>query len=506
MQEKLSPQVKALAIVGVSATLGWLFNILLFGKMFGIGFPLFIGFIIIGLISLAAYFKKIIDKRVAWLFIPLVVFSLMIAVRTSFFLTFLNLLVCLVILLAIAATSFKQNLTLFRIGDYVKLALLPFRWIAPFIQTIADLATIRSSDKHRETLQRTMKGLILTVPVVAVFILLLSSADLVFQRYLANFITIQPETLARLMNSVIVAVCFAGAYAFIFRASKTDVKLMSEHSRFFSLGSIESSMLLGSLSLLFAIFILVQFTYLFGGEQTVLAQGFTYADYARRGFFGLVEVAALALFLLIAVEAFVVKLDKSHVKSFKWLSTTLVVEVLFIMGSAVKRLALYESAYGFSIARLYAHIFIILLAVIFGLLLYKIHKDVREETFAFRSFVTALLFLAIMNGINPDAFIARQNIDRYATTKQLDVQYLTQLSDDALPETIKVLDIQDEQLRGTFASLLYQNNINRFIASRQSWQSLNFSNFQANKLLQSVAKKLEPYKDFVKPDTTQGLD
>jgi hypothetical protein len=504
-QGKLSPQAKVLAIVGVSAALGWLFDVLLFGKMFGIGFPLYVSLIIIGLISLATYFRKTFDKQVTWLFISLLAFSLMIAVRTSFFLTFLNLLACLLILLIITATSFKQNLIHFRLADYAKLTLLPFRWVDPFFRTFAELATIRSSDKHRETAQRILKGLMLTVPVIAVFILLLSSADLVFQRYLSNFITLQPETLARLMNSTVVAVLFMGAYAYIFYSSQNEAARKSEHSRGFSLGSIESSMLLGSLSLLFAIFILVQFAYLFGGVETVLAQGFTYADYARRGFFELVETSALALFLLIAVEAFVIKLDKSHLKSFRWLSSTLVLEVLLIMGSAIKRLALYESAYGFSIARLYAHVIIFFLAAIFGLLLYKIHKDAREETFAFRSFITALLFLGIMNGINPDAFIARQNINRYVKTNQLDVVYLTQLSDDALPETMKVLDIKDEQLRGLFASTTYRNQVGRIEAKYQDWQSLNFSSTKADRLLQSQMKELEQYKDFITPESTPAL-
>ncbi len=46
-------------------------------------------------------------------------------------------------------------------------------------------------------------------------------------------------------------------------------------------------MLLGSINLLFAVFISVQFAYLFGGERNIAAQGFTFAEYAHRGFFEL---------------------------------------------------------------------------------------------------------------------------------------------------------------------------------------------------------------------------
>ena len=42
-------------------------------------------------------------------------------------------------------------------------------------------------------------------------------------------------------------------------------------------------------------------------------------------------------------------------------------------------------------------------------------------------------FFATLNLLPPDAFIARKNPDRFAATGQLDVRYLTWLSDDATP-------------------------------------------------------------------------
>src|SRR5262249_1725279 len=66
------------------------------------------------------------------------------------------------------------------------------------------------------------------------------------------------------------------------------------------LGSIEIGIVLGLVDLLFLSFVLVQLGYLFGGAATVLTErGPTYAEYARRGFFELVTVAALALGLLL---------------------------------------------------------------------------------------------------------------------------------------------------------------------------------------------------------------
>jgi len=125
-------------------------------------------------------------------------------------------------------------------------------------------------------------------------------------------------------------------------------------------------------------FILFQLTYLFGGKANISLQGFTYAEYARRGFFELITVAAISLLLLLGVEKYVVKKEATHFGEFKILGTALVIQVGLIMASALRRLSLYEQAYGFTVLRLYSHVFIIFLAVVFGFLLYKIHKIRRR--------------------------------------------------------------------------------------------------------------------------------
>ena len=171
-------------------------------------------------------------------------------------------------------------------------------------------------------------------------------------------------------------------------------------------------------------------------------------------------------------------------------------QVILIMASALTRLSLYEEAYGFTTLRLYSHAFIILLAVIFCLLLYKIYKDKRENTFAFRVFISIILFLTIMNFLNPDAFIARRNIERFAITGKLDIYYLSRLSSDAIPDTIKVLNISNEDLRKGFARELYLRANNGDSVYFSKWQSLNISRMKADRILNSKMSEIEQYKDY----------
>jgi len=49
----------------------------------------------------------------------------------------------------------------------------------------------------------------------------------------------------------------------------------------------ESTIIFASLIVLFGAFVLVQVRYFFGGGANISAEGYTYAEYARRGFLSL---------------------------------------------------------------------------------------------------------------------------------------------------------------------------------------------------------------------------
>jgi hypothetical protein len=487
-----NPLAKAGLIAGVSLVLGALFDYFFYEKIPGLALPLYVILIVAGLFALAHIFKKRINKEVFWLLLPLFFFSAMIFVRSSDLLSLLNAAASFLLLLVIAEISFGKKIKNFWLADYVKIFFLLFKFIRPLFQTLSDFFVPREFNKNRKTLSQIIKGAILAIPVLCVFLLLFSSADLIFQKYLSSFIAFNvEETVVQAILILIITLLLIGAFAYIFR--KIEDRTVVPKDKIYSLGHIENSILLGSVNTLFLVFILVQLTYLFGGESNISAQGFTYADYARRGFFELIAVAVTALLLLLATEKYIAKKEAGHALGFKILSTALVVQTVVIMVSALTRLALYEEAYGFTTQRLYSHTFIFLLAAIFGLLLFKIYRDKKENAFALRAFIAIILFLVGMNLLNPDAFIARQNIARFATTGQLDVYYLSHLSDDALLDTIKILNIANDDLRKSFAQNLYQRaQPSPDAALLSGWQPLNLSRLRAKKILDANIKGLEP--------------
>ena len=73
---------------------------------------------------------------------------------------------------------------------------------------------------------------------------------------------------------------------------------------------------------------------------------------------------------------------------------------------------------------------------------------------------------------------------------------MNHLSDDAIPDTIKVLSVSNEDLRKSFARELYWRVQNSDSPYFSKWQSLNISRMRAKKMLNSKIRELELYKDY----------
>lgn len=350
--------------------------------------------------------------------------------------------------------------------------------------------------KDRDRTSQIIRGILLAAPVLFLFILLLSSADLVFHKYASKLIDIRitGESVFRTILVLSATAAFIGTFTYLFikPARIGDTEPVNPDRQ--SLGLIEGAILLGSVNALFLSFILVQVTYLFGGRRNIAVEGVTYAQYARRGFFELIAVAAISFLLIWLTEKYIFRRGEKHALSFTLLSGALIVQVIVIMISAFKRLALYEGAYGYTVLRFYSHVFIIWLAVVFLLLLVKILTNEEENFFALRMFTSGLIFLAFLNFFNPDAFIARQNISRYKETGKLDAWYLSRLSADAVPETIKILDLKDQDLGRDFAAGAYWQWQNE-LKPTGDWQSTNLSRRHAYRLLSRHAAFLRENKD-----------
>ncbi|MDN3239464.1 DUF4153 domain-containing protein [Glycomyces tritici] len=188
---------------------------------------------------------------------------------------------------------------------------------------------------------------------------------------------------------------------------------------------------LGALNLLFIAFIAVQLRVFFGGEAYVMeTNGLTFAEYARKGFWQLSFVAALAL-VVIAVAAW---LAPKRAKADRWVARillgTLCVLSMVVIASALYRMSTYAETFGLTRMRVWIFTVEIWLAVLFALVIVSCWK-LRATWLPRAALASGALALLGMAAANPDALIARYNIEH---DRLLDIDYLSGLSDDAVPE------------------------------------------------------------------------
>ena len=287
-----------------------------------------------------------------------------------------------------------------------------------------------------------VRGLLIAIPVVAVLAALLSSADLVFADRLKSLLTFfdlekLPQYVFRLIYILVLTFLFAGVYLHALLPQKPTARPDTSQPVVKPfLGWTETVIVLSAVVLLFAFFVVLQFQYLFGGQANITAAGYTYSEYARRGFSELVAVAVLSLLLTLTLGSVARRDSPGQRTAFTVLTAALLALVLVILGSALQRLLLYEQAYGFTRLRTYTLIFIPWLAL---LLLAAIGLEVSQRS---RRFGLALLiaiagFGLTVGALNVDGFIARQNIERGLRGEEFDRVYLSELSTDAVPVMMK---------------------------------------------------------------------
>ena len=232
---------------------------------------------------------------------------------------------------------------------------------------------------------------------------------------------------------------------------------------------------LALLAVLFAVFVAVQIAVLFGGHEHVLrTAGLTYAEYARQGFWQLLAVAGLTLTVVGGAAVFAAKPHRAHRLLLRVLLGILCALTIVVLVSALRRLWLYEEAYGLTRLRLLAEAIAVWLGAFFALLLAaglvaRLRRRLAPVTIA----GTAVALLAV-SLLDPDGLIAERNVERWRDTGRLDLDYLRTLSADAAPELASL----PPSLRG-FA-LEPQRTA---LAEDEPWSSFNLSRSRARDLL-----------------------
>ena len=271
-----------------------------------------------------------------------------------------------------------------------------------------------------------VRGLVVAVPTILVLGALLKSGDPVF----ASFVSVHINGADLLAHPILIALGAWGAGGCLRLASVTSPAAPS--GRRVRLGTTEALVVLAGVDCLFALFAVAQLVAVTGGADHVLrTTGLTYADYARSGYFQLLWVAGLTLALLVTLDTIVDRPERSTRWAFGIAGTVAAALTILIALVAFRRLAIYENAFGLTMLRLSCQVFAVWLTAVFGLLaLSLLGAWPTRRWFVSSALTAALAVLLVFNAVNPEALVARRDLQRGPNA---DVSYLATLSDDAVP-------------------------------------------------------------------------
>lgn len=219
-------------------------------------------------------------------------------------------------------------------GFFVK----PFSAIPDAFRAFASLFTRKGTGGFK----RVLLGLAIGLPLAAIVLLLLVSADEMMGRLLGGWFGSWRigRLIGRILNVLICALLF---YSFLFNSRWGKRAVVAPRERL-NASPVTAQVVLVLLLLVYAVFAYVQFRYLFGGRLPV---ELTYSEYARKGFGELIAVALINFSAYTAINALCREGGALRV-----LQGLLLVATAILLASAMQRLMLYILAYGLTMLRI----------------------------------------------------------------------------------------------------------------------------------------------------------
>jgi hypothetical protein len=495
--------------LAISLVIMVIFDQLTWEKQLGLQFIALTLLVLVGL-SVMTIFEK---KRVPWqsclLLVPILFGALMTIFHIAAVTTFFNILLTLFGLILLALTLLNGQWFLYRIRELLMgvLLLIQSTLIDPIRVLIIkkDIPNILQVNKNGggwHKLWPFLRGVLIAIPLLLVFAALLASADLIFRTRLTNlfsWFTVEnfSDLIFRTIYICVLAYFLAGAYIYALTRS-TDKKVLSPDKPFLSpfLGHVEAFTVLGLVNLLFLGFIIIQFCYFFAGETNITLEGFTYAEYARRGFFELVAVSIISFGLYYTLNTVTKRSERKVKHIFSVLGTVLMLQVGCMLLSAFQRLSLYEAAYGFTTLRTITHVFMIWFGILLAVaVLMEIFNQFRR--LALMLFLVLFGFTLTLNLLNVDLFIAQRNIEHAIAGNRLDASYLVhQLSDDGIPTLFKYWQAQDtpQDIQNALqAALACRYAMQLIQEEREHWSEWHYSAVRADTLYELYEVDLALY-------------
>ena len=274
-------------------------------------------------------------------------------------------------------------------------------------------------DGAGKKLLTSLLGLTTAVPLTFIVLINLAQADEVFENKLDELVGNISDRMIVNTVSVMLGILVAMYLFGLLSASRSSAAPKKEQKRFIPAGFALSLTI--PLMLCYAAFFAVQLPYYLSAFGGVLPDGYSFSEYAVKGFFELVRVAVINAAVCLAVTLFA---DGRAVR--RSVVTILGVMTLILLATAASKLYLYIDAYSLTLKRVYAAIALIFIAVFFILMIIRQYTDRLRLTAA--ALILCALFSVTMTFPDWDGVVAGSLIDKAMDGAQSDLTAAETLS------------------------------------------------------------------------------
>lgn len=470
---------------------GAIFDYLFYDKPLGISFPLFT------LVSLAVIWTALrnvfsMNRDAALLLIPIVLLSATFGLYSNPVLLSINFM--LVPLLAVVHTIIAGGMPAWWKGSML-IEVLDRSIAQPVINIarpfkIAAQTITANQGPQRAALIKVLAGLIFSIPILVIVIPLLTSADQVFADYVGKVDNIWKyvDAASTIWQTILILTVTSLFFGFLWSFLHRRPEKPGATEQRPDAGTWDITIVITMLAvfdLVYMAFSAVQFAYLYGGANHALPEGFTYAQYARRGFWELLTVGIINLTIFLAVAKWAVPKSRTSAIMLGSCLILLIVFSLNMLFAAHFKMSLYEEAFGLTYLRFFTHYFMLFMFVLFALALAKVF--VPRIALIKNYLVVGLAFYVVLNFLGVDNWIARHNLSmamnaNLSSTEKaqaVDSEYLVYgLSYDAVPAIADYLEREPDG-KGAPGLKVHLKDVRTDLSRKKPWQSYNLSKARA---------------------------
>jgi|GEM_PF-266721 len=303
---------------------------------------------------------------------------------------------------------------------------LPFLALGRIREPFVHLAQLRKTGMGRG--KYVLAGLAIALPLAAVVTLLLASADAVFRELTRPILTGWdiPGNLRIGLKALLTAAA-VGTLFYALLCAETASPWKGTAGGVRKANGLVAVTFTGVLAAIYLVFCAIQIGVLFAGRGSLLPKGYTYARYAREGFFQLLVVSGINVLLVITSQRRFTSGRTLRILLCVISGCTYIMEL-----SSAWRMRLYVQVYGLTFLRLLVLWFLVVLGIVLGGAAAAVFRPgFRLFRFTLTVCLCAWLVFAFAR---PDNLAARYDLRRFGCTDSVMSTIRYDLSLDAVEE------------------------------------------------------------------------